>query len=192
MLAEIHDDAAVNGCRPEYVTAQGPALLATADYGDVQPAVRLYDPRRFGGSRAFLGTECLRGHDSLRAVQSESVLGRIDRRAHLRAERGRRIGLEARHLQPGESGRRHRLEKARVRTLVFQPHSELEGWLRQPDGRELFVTSSPKQSLRRQEQAGAAVFDACGDLRVLPIVHSASNSLCNSTMGRAKTPGLIG
>ena len=46
VLAEIRDDAATNGCRPEYVTVQGRRLLATADYGDVRPAVRLYDPRR--------------------------------------------------------------------------------------------------------------------------------------------------
>jgi hypothetical protein len=39
------------------------------------------------------------------------------------------------------------LEKARVRTLIFTPHSELEGWLRQPDGREVFVTSSPKNNI---------------------------------------------
>jgi hypothetical protein len=45
VLAEIHDDAASNGCRPEYVTVKGRRLLATADYGDVRPAVRLYDPR---------------------------------------------------------------------------------------------------------------------------------------------------
>jgi hypothetical protein len=37
--------------------------------------------------------------------------------------------------------------KPRVRTLIFQPHSELEGWLRQPDGREVFVTSSPKDNI---------------------------------------------
>ncbi len=51
VLAEIRDDAAVNGCRPEYVTLDGRRLLATADYGDVRPAVRLYDPRRLVAAR---------------------------------------------------------------------------------------------------------------------------------------------
>ena len=46
VLAEIPDDAATNGCRPEYVTLEGRRLLATADYGSLRPAVRLYDPRR--------------------------------------------------------------------------------------------------------------------------------------------------
>ena len=43
VLAEIRDDAAINGCRPEYVPLGGRRLLATADYGGVRPAVRLYD-----------------------------------------------------------------------------------------------------------------------------------------------------
>lgn len=46
VLAVIRDDAATNGCRPEFVTLKGRRLLATADYGDVRPAVRLYDPQR--------------------------------------------------------------------------------------------------------------------------------------------------
>lgn len=38
------DDLAVNGCRPEYVDIDGRRLIATADYGDTDNAVRLYDP----------------------------------------------------------------------------------------------------------------------------------------------------
>ena len=33
----IDDDAAINGCRPTFVTVNGRALVATADYGDVHP-----------------------------------------------------------------------------------------------------------------------------------------------------------
>src|SRR6516225_4193359 len=44
VLDIIEDDAAVNGCRPEFVTLEGKPYLATADYGDVRPEVRLYDP----------------------------------------------------------------------------------------------------------------------------------------------------
>jgi hypothetical protein len=43
VLDVIRDDAAVNGCRPEFVEHQGKAWLATSDYGDVRPEVRLYD-----------------------------------------------------------------------------------------------------------------------------------------------------
>ena len=35
---------AVNGCRPEFVTVGGTDYLATADYGDARPEIRLYDP----------------------------------------------------------------------------------------------------------------------------------------------------
>ncbi len=41
---EIDDDDAVNGCRPEFVAVAGRPLLASADYGDVHPELRLYDP----------------------------------------------------------------------------------------------------------------------------------------------------
>jgi len=40
----VEDDAAINGCRPEFVAVAGRPLLATADYGDVRPEIRLYDP----------------------------------------------------------------------------------------------------------------------------------------------------
>jgi len=40
----IDDDAAINGCRPTFVTLSGRTLIATADYGDVHPEIRLYDP----------------------------------------------------------------------------------------------------------------------------------------------------
>lgn len=48
ILHTIVDDLAANGCRPEYVRVDrdGHArwLIATADYGDTDNAVRLYDP----------------------------------------------------------------------------------------------------------------------------------------------------
>ncbi len=43
LLNVLEDDAAVNGCRPEFVNLNGRALLATADYGDIRPEIRLYD-----------------------------------------------------------------------------------------------------------------------------------------------------
>ena len=40
----IDDDAATNGCRPTFVTVGGRTFLATSDYGDIRPEIRLYDP----------------------------------------------------------------------------------------------------------------------------------------------------
>ena len=51
ILDIIEDDAAVNGCRPEFVTLAGKPYLATADYGDVRPEVRLYDPEKMLASK---------------------------------------------------------------------------------------------------------------------------------------------
>ena len=47
VLATLNDDAAINGCRPLFVQLDGRTLLATADYGDVRPELRLYDPEAF-------------------------------------------------------------------------------------------------------------------------------------------------
>jgi hypothetical protein len=46
VLNAIDDDLAVQGCRPEFVRRGDRWLLATADYGNVDNAVRVYDPAR--------------------------------------------------------------------------------------------------------------------------------------------------
>ena len=45
------DDLAVQGCRPEFVRQGDRWLLATADYGAVRNAVRLYDPARLATAK---------------------------------------------------------------------------------------------------------------------------------------------
>jgi hypothetical protein len=151
VLAEIHDDAAVNGCRPEYVALNGRRLLATADYGDVRPAVRLYDPKRLVEAR----------RSSAPGVRVAAVpCGPFNQNLFWDATRG-----ELTCVQNVTAGRGWKFEtfnlenaiaaskldgkpdNARVRTMIFRPHSELEGWLRQPDGREVFVTSSPMHNI---------------------------------------------
>ncbi len=46
VLKTIADDLAVNGTRPEFVRFEGKWYLATADYGDKDNVVRLYDPEK--------------------------------------------------------------------------------------------------------------------------------------------------
>jgi hypothetical protein len=53
----IQDDAAVNGCRPEFVQLKGKVYLATVDYGDVRPEVRLYDPEKLLAARLTGGLQ---------------------------------------------------------------------------------------------------------------------------------------
>jgi beta-glucosidase len=147
VLAEIHDDAAVNGCRPEYVTLGGRRLLATADYGDIRPAVRLYDPRRLVEA----------GRSSAPGVRVATIAtGPFNQNLFWDAKRGELtcvqnvvagLGWKLDVFNLEKAVAAGKLDSARVRTLVFRPHSELEGWLRQPDGREVFVTSSPQHNI---------------------------------------------
>ena len=147
VLAEIRDDAATNGCRPEYVTVQGRRLLATADYGDVRPAVRLYDPRRLVEAKRStapgVSVATIPCGPFNQNLFWDATTGRLTCVQNVVAGLGWK--LDVFDLQKAVAA--GKLEKARVRTLIFQPHSELEGWLRQPDGREVFVTSSPKDNI---------------------------------------------
>ena len=166
VLAEIHDDAATNGCRPEYVTVKGRRLLATADYGDVRPAVRLYDPRRLveaGCSSAphvcVATIPCGPFNQNLFWDASSGELTCVQN-----VVAGLGWKLDVFNLEKVVAG--GTLEKARLHTLVFKPHSELEGWLSitgRPRG--LRHVESEEQPLRRQEQGGNAVLHAGGHLR---------------------------
>ena len=145
--AEIRDDAATNGCRPEFVTVQGRQFLATADYGDMRPAVRLYDPRRLLEARCSTAPGvCVATIPCDPFNQNlfwDATTGELTCIENVVAGLGWKLDvfdLQA-ALASGNLG------KALHRTLVFQPHSELEGWLRQPDGREVFVTSSPRKNI---------------------------------------------
>jgi len=44
LISTIEDDACIQGTRPEYVQYEGKWYVATADYGNKQNEVRLYDP----------------------------------------------------------------------------------------------------------------------------------------------------
>jgi hypothetical protein len=149
VLDVLDDDAAVNGCRPEFVTLAGRDYLATADYGDVRPEVRLYDPEKL--IRAL--------RSSAPGVVAHRVLcGPFNQSLHWDASRG-----ELTCVQNVIAGRGWRLEVfdlaravadgraagpgVRVRVQTFMPHDELEGY-RPLDGRRgLFVTSSRKDNL---------------------------------------------
>lgn len=158
VLAEIHDDAAVNGCRPEYVTLNGRRLLATADYGDVRPAVRLYDPRRLVEAR----------RSSAPGVLAATIpCGPFNQNLFWDGEKGELtcvqnvvagLGWKLDVFNLAKAVAAGKLDRARVRTLVYRPHSELEGWLRQPDGREVFVTSSSRHNIYVGKSRGVAAF----------------------------------
>jgi hypothetical protein len=141
----IDDDAAVNGCRPEFVRLEGKTLLATADYGEVRPEIRLYDPEALTKEK----------RSSAPGVVLHRVLcGPFNQNLHWDVERreltciqnvieGRGWRLDVLHLPKAVKHGRADGPGVRVKMFTFMPHSELEGFRPFDQRRSLFVTSSP-------------------------------------------------
>jgi hypothetical protein len=149
VLAVIEDDAAVNGCRPEFVSLNGKDLLATADYGDIRPEVRLYDPERLLAARRtsapgviayrFLAPPFNQNlHWEKGAGQLTCVLNVIE---------GRGWRLETFNLERAVADGRAWGPGVRIRTLTFPNCDELEGYRPLAPGVGLFVTSSRKDNV---------------------------------------------
>ena len=149
VLDVIDDDAAVNGCRPLFVEAKGRTLLATADYGDVRPELRLYDP------------------DALLAAKRSSAPGVVVARV-LCGPFNQNLAWDAETreltcVQNVIEGRGWRLDVidldralldgraagpgVRRRSFTFTPHDELEGYCPLDRTRSLLVTSSRDNNL---------------------------------------------
>jgi hypothetical protein len=149
VLDVIEDDAAVNGCRPEFVTVEGKDYLATADYGDVHPEVRLYDPEKMlkekrtsaPGVTAF---RVLAGPFN-QNLHWDAKTGQLTCVQNVIAGRGWQLDVldlskavkDGRAVGPG----------VRVQLLTFAPHDELEGYRPLDNKRGLFVTSMRADNL---------------------------------------------
>jgi hypothetical protein len=149
VLDVIDDDAAVNGCRPEFVTLGGRDYLATADYGDVRPEVRLYDPEKLLSAKRSSAPGVV-AHRFLcgpfnQSLHWDAARGRLTCVQNVIAGRGWRLDIldlaravaDGRATGPG----------VRVRSLTFLPHDELEGYRPLGEREGLFVTSSRKNNL---------------------------------------------
>jgi hypothetical protein len=151
VLDVIEDDGAVNGCRPEFVTLGGRSLLATADYGDVRPEVRLYDPE-------FLLSA---GRSSAPGVVVHRVLcGPFNQNLHWDAESGQLTCVQ--NVVAGRGWRLDVLDLARAvadgradgpgvraRRLTFPPHDELEGFWHLDGRRGLFAVARRRENVFR-------------------------------------------
>ena len=149
VLDVIDDDAAVNGCRPTFVALDGKTLLATADYGDVRPEVRLCDPDALLKAR----------RTSAPGVVVHRVLcGPFNQNLHWDAAAGRLTCVE--NVIEGRGWRLDTLDLARavadgradgpgvrVRRVTFAPHDELEGFWPLDGERVLFVTSNRTENI---------------------------------------------
>jgi hypothetical protein len=149
VLDTIDDDAAVNGCRPEFVTLQGKPYLATADYGDVRPEVRLYDPQKM---------LAVKRTSAPGVVAHRFLAGPFNQNLHWDAARGQLTCVQ--NVILGRGWRLDVLDLARavadgradgpgvrVRVLTFPPHDELEGYRPLEGDRALFVTSGRKDNV---------------------------------------------
>jgi hypothetical protein len=156
VVSAVDDDAAINGCRPTFVTVGGRKLIATADYGDIRPEIRLYDPEPL--FRA--------GRSSAPGVVVHRMLcGAFNQNLHWDAGsgcltcvqnviEGRGWRLDIIDLARGIADGRSTGPGVRIRTLTFGPHDELEGYWPVDQNRSLFVTS------RREANIVVAAFRA--------------------------------
>jgi hypothetical protein len=149
VLDVVEDDAAINGCRPEFVAVGGRPLLATADYGDVRPEIRLYDPA------ALLAA----GRSSAPGVVVHRVLcGPFNQNLHWDAGSGhltcvqnvvagRGWRLDVLDLTRAVADGRVEGPRVRVHRLTFPPHDELEGYWPLAGRRGLFAVARRRDNL---------------------------------------------
>lgn len=149
VLATIVDDVAINGCRPVFVQLNGRSLLATADYGDLRPEIRLYEPA------AMLAA----GRTSAPGVVTHRVLcGPFSQNLHWEPATGRLICIQ--NVMAGRGWRLDALDLSRalsdgradgpgvrISRMTFPDHDELEGFWPLAGGRSLFVIARRHNNL---------------------------------------------
>ena len=130
VLDVIDDDAAKNGCRPTFVQVNGQTLLATSDYGDARPEIRLYD------TEALLAAK----RSSAPSVVIHRIAsGPFNQNMQWDAEsgcltcvqnviEGRGWRLDVLDLAKAVAARDAGAAGVRVRSHTFTPHDELEGY----------------------------------------------------------------
>jgi hypothetical protein len=149
ILNVVEDDAATNGCRPEFVDVGGRPLLATADYGDDRPEIRLYDPA------ALLAA----GRSSAPGVVAHRMLcGSFNQNLHWEAGSGQLTCVQ--NIIAGRGWRLDVLDLTRaiaegrvdgpgvrLRRLTFPSHDELEGYWPLAGRRALFAVARSRDNL---------------------------------------------
>jgi hypothetical protein len=144
VLDVIDDDAAINGCRPLFVTVDGRTLLATADYGEARPEIRLCDPEALLAARRTSAPGVV-VHRVLCGPYNQNlhwdpVSGRLTCVQNVIEGRGWRLDTLdlARAIADGRADG----PGVRLRSATFDPHDELEGYWPLDGERVMFVTSS--------------------------------------------------
>jgi hypothetical protein len=160
----IADDAAVNGCRPEFVRLGGKAYLATSDYGDARPEVRLYDPEKLLAAKRSSAPG---------VVAHRFLCGPFNQNLHWDAARGqltcvqnviagRGWQLDVLDLAKACADGRASGQGVRVRKIILPYHNELEGYRPLSGGKGFFVTSSRKNNVVRGEVKTVPPYKSAG------------------------------
>ena len=149
ILATISDDAAINGCRPEFVKFAGKTWVASSDYGDVHPEIRLYDPAGLGAAK----------RSSSPSVATRTILaGAFNQNMHWDAKLGQLVcvqnvvegrgwRLDYVDLKSAADDGRVSAPNARVKTMTFTSHDELEGFWPLDGDRVLIAVARRKDNL---------------------------------------------
>jgi hypothetical protein len=146
LIERVDDDAAINGCRPELVRVGGRTLLATADYGDIHPEIRFYDPDKMLAARRTSAPG---------VVVARVLCGPFNQNLHWDEKggclvciqnviAGRGWRLDVLDLDKAIADGRAWGPGVRRYMLTFPQQDELEGFRPLDERRSIFVTSSPK------------------------------------------------
>jgi hypothetical protein len=149
VLEEIEDDVAINGCRPHFVELDGQVLLATADYGELRPEIRLYDPAKLLAAR----------RSSAPGVVVHRILsGPFNQNLHWDPDRGELVCVQ--NVVAGRGWRIEHIDlrqaiadgrvwgpNVRIASWTLPEPSELEGFVPLPNNRSLFVVASRRETL---------------------------------------------
>lgn len=146
----IIDDAAINGGRPEFVRVGNEWHLASADYGDVRPELRLYDVEPMLAKKRT-SAPGVAIHRVLVSPFNQN-LHWDDRTGEITLAQNTTPGLGWRldvlNLVRAIADGRGDGPGVRVSKTEFAYPDELEGYRPLPDGRHLFLTSSRRDNLR--------------------------------------------
>lgn len=133
------DDLAVNGTRPEFVRYRGEWFIATADYGDVDNALRLYRPGILA-KRSRTSVDKVLAHEFPCPPFVQSIEWLDDRETLVLVQNQTEgLGYRLTFCTLGDGA----LNQLAV-VDIDVPKDELEGFVVLPDGRFVMVSSSPE------------------------------------------------
>ncbi|QGJ72363.1 Hypothetical protein PBC10988_40820 [Planctomycetales bacterium 10988] len=168
----IKDDAAVNGCRPEFVTLGKKRFISTADYGDIRPEIRLYRPAKLlkekrTSAPGVIAHRVNAGpfNQNLHWEESTSELYCVQ---NVIAGIGWQIDVI--NLQKAIADGRVDGEGVRVRKWTFNPHQELEGFRVLANRRWLLMTVYGEGNITMgQPQLVDPYISEAGNKQLLPL-----------------------